>query len=129
MFIFSLYWTCEVITTVGYGDYSGGTTLEYQFTICLEFLGFVIFSSFQITAFMMVTIGNHYDNTLSEMDEQCLAWFAKMEKTQAYSLDSDRSLPRDLYKELNQTLYYAFRHDLKAMVTNHDFYFKLSPKM
>ena len=29
LLIFSIYWVCTVITTVGYGDYSGGTTVEY----------------------------------------------------------------------------------------------------
>ena len=29
LYVFSTYWVFTVITTVGYGDYSGGTTLEY----------------------------------------------------------------------------------------------------
>ena len=44
LYIFSVYWVCTVITTVGYGDYAGGTTLELLFTIVLEFLGLVVFS-------------------------------------------------------------------------------------
>ena len=44
MLVFSNYWICTVITTVGYGDYYGGNTLEYQFTTAVEFLGFVIFA-------------------------------------------------------------------------------------
>ena len=48
LYIFSVYWVCTVITTVGYGDYSGGTTLELIITICLEFLGLVVFSLLQV---------------------------------------------------------------------------------
>ena len=45
IYIFSVYWTCTVITTVGFGDYSGGTTLEYIITICIEFFGMILFAS------------------------------------------------------------------------------------
>ena len=48
IYIFSVYWVCTVVTTVGYGDYSGGTTLEYIYTICLEFFGMILFASIQI---------------------------------------------------------------------------------
>ena len=45
IYVFSLYWVCEVVTTVGYGDYSGGTTLELIFSVMLEFMGIVIFAA------------------------------------------------------------------------------------
>ena len=47
LYIFSIYWVCTVITTVGYGDYSGGTTLEYEYTMCLEFFGLIVFATMQ----------------------------------------------------------------------------------
>ena len=52
--IFATYWVCTVITTVGYGDYYGTTTLELEYTILLEFLGFVIFSVLQIGVLQIV---------------------------------------------------------------------------
>ena len=45
LYVFSIYWVCTVITTVGYGDYSGGTTLEYEYTMCLEFFGLIVFAT------------------------------------------------------------------------------------
>ena len=45
IYVFSTYWVCTVITTVGYGDYSGGTTLEYQVTLFLELFGLVVFTA------------------------------------------------------------------------------------
>ena len=44
-YIFSVYWVCTVVTTVGYGDYTGGTTLEFVYTLLLEFCGIVVFSA------------------------------------------------------------------------------------
>ena len=46
LFVFSTYWVCTVVTTVGYGDYSGGTSLEYLFTLGVELFGFIIFAAF-----------------------------------------------------------------------------------
>ncbi len=48
LIIFANYWVCTVITTVGYGDYTGSTSIEYLFSNGIGFLGFVIFSVFQI---------------------------------------------------------------------------------
>jgi len=43
--VFSLYEVFVNITTVGYGDYTAGTLLEYLFTIWLEIIGLLVFSS------------------------------------------------------------------------------------
>lgn len=44
IYVFSTYWVCTVISTVGYGDYSGGTTLEYLVTLFLESSGILVFA-------------------------------------------------------------------------------------
>lgn len=44
LYIFSVYWVCTIVTTVGYGDYTGGTTLEYIYTMFIEFAGIVVFA-------------------------------------------------------------------------------------
>lgn len=44
LYVFSTYWVFTVITTVGYGDYAGGTTLEYEVTLFLEAFGMVVFT-------------------------------------------------------------------------------------
>ncbi len=49
LIIFSNYWICTVVTTLGYGDYTGGTSLEYTFSICVAFFGFVIYAVLQIS--------------------------------------------------------------------------------
>ena len=61
LMIFSDYWVCTVITTVGYGDYSGGTSIEYSFTMAIEFFGFVIFASLQISIIKMARFDRSYD--------------------------------------------------------------------
>ncbi len=43
-YIFVFYWIFTIITTVGYGDFVGGTTAEYLVTIVIEFAGLVVFT-------------------------------------------------------------------------------------
>lgn len=44
IYVFSTYWVFTVITTVGYGDYTPGTTIEYVFVLLLELIGIAVFS-------------------------------------------------------------------------------------
>lgn len=44
LLIFADYWVCTIITTVGYGQYTGSTSIEYIFTFATEFFGFVVFA-------------------------------------------------------------------------------------
>ena len=59
-----------MITTVGFGDYSGGTTLEYCYTICLEFFGMLLFASIQIAVQQVVKHDPKYDHYVTEIDQR-----------------------------------------------------------
>ena len=40
IYIFSLYWIFTTLTTVGYGDYTPGTSAERLIVLVFEFIGF-----------------------------------------------------------------------------------------
>jgi len=42
--VFTYYWVFEVFSTVGYGDFAGGTRYEYLVSLILEFSGLLVFS-------------------------------------------------------------------------------------
>ncbi len=44
MYSFVFYWVFTLITTVGYGDFVGGTTAEYLVSLLMELTGFIVFS-------------------------------------------------------------------------------------
>jgi Ion channel len=44
LYIFVIYWVFEVITTVGYGDFAGGTTAEFLVSLLIEFSGLIVFT-------------------------------------------------------------------------------------
>eukprot|EP00352_Strombidinopsis_acuminata_P001164 CAMPEP_0176343048 /NCGR_PEP_ID=MMETSP0126-20121128/3647_1 /TAXON_ID=141414 ORGANISM="Strombidinopsis acuminatum, Strain SPMC142" /NCGR_SAMPLE_ID=MMETSP0126 /ASSEMBLY_ACC=CAM_ASM_000229 /LENGTH=104 /DNA_ID=CAMNT_0017688793 /DNA_START=245 /DNA_END=556 /DNA_ORIENTATION=- len=56
LYVLSYYWVMEVITTVGYGDYSGKTMSEYGFSLVLEFVGLSFFSL--LMGFMTYVFGS-----------------------------------------------------------------------
>lgn len=68
IYIFSLYWVCTVITTVGYGDYAGGTTIEYIASFGLEFFGLVVFSMLQVAVDTVIQYDISYDSFKMEKD-------------------------------------------------------------
>jgi hypothetical protein len=80
-YIFAFYWIFEVITTVGYGDYSGGTNQEYLFSIALEFIGLTFFS------FLMGSINSIFNTTdsfealIEEKLDSLDMWIKKIEKS------------------------------------------------
>ena len=87
-----MYWVCTVVTTVGYGDYSGGTTLEYLFTIMLEFLGMVVFSTLQVAVQQVVDNDSSFAHFKDGLQERVNFWLLSMENS-----GSKENLPRDLY--------------------------------
>jgi hypothetical protein len=44
LYIFVFYWIFTIFTTVGYGDFTGGTTGEYLVTIAIEFAAIICFT-------------------------------------------------------------------------------------
>lgn len=44
LYVFVFYWVFTIITTVGYGDFTGGTTVEYATTMGIEFVGLICFT-------------------------------------------------------------------------------------
>lgn len=125
MLVFSNYWICTVITTVGYGDYAGGSTLEYQFTTAVEFLGFVLFAMLQIAVLQFVTLKNrNFGSFLTNIEMEALAWFNRLERASGAG-----SLPRGLYESMKDRITWSFRNDHTIILNEYDFFRVLPPKM
>mmetsp|Transcript_35460 Transcript_35460/g.46675 ORF Transcript_35460/g.46675 Transcript_35460/m.46675 type:complete len:213 (+) Transcript_35460:2-640(+) len=123
--IFADYWVCTVITTVGYGDYTGGTSLEYVFTFGIEFFGFVIFAALQIAILQILKVESSFASYVSSRDFEVLMWLRRIEKSGAASA---RSMPHRLYHEMRSHLYWAGRRNYDV-VTEFGFYQKLPPNL
>lgn len=80
-YIFAFYWIFEVITTVGYGDYSGQTTKEYIFSIALEFLGLTFFSFLMGSINGIFNTSDNFDDLIEEKLDSLDMWIKKIEKS------------------------------------------------
>jgi hypothetical protein len=80
-YIFAFYWIFEVITTVGYGDYTGHTSNEYIFSICLEFLGLTFFSFLMGSINGIFNTSDNFDDLIEEKLDSLDMWIKKIEKS------------------------------------------------
>ena len=125
--VFANYWICTVITTVGYGDYSGGTTLEYQFTTAVEFLGFAIFAMLQIAVVQIVTLNSrNSDSYMTNIEMEMLAWFNRLENSTGMGINY---MPSDLNEIMKQLIIWSCSHDHKTIIHEYGFFSILPPKM
>ena len=81
IYIFAFYWIFEVITTVGYGDYSGSTQLEYAFSILAEFLGLTFFSFLMGSITNIFSITDNFDDLIEKKLDTLDMWIKKIEKS------------------------------------------------
>ena len=79
--IFAFYWIFEVITTVGYGDYTGATNSEYLFSIGLEFLGLTFFSFLMGSITSLFSTTDDFDSLIEEKLDFLDMWIKKIEKS------------------------------------------------
>ena len=80
-YIFAFYWIFEVITTVGYGDYTGHTSNEYIFSICLEFLGLTFFSFLMGSINGIFNTSDNFDDLIEDKLDSLDMWINKIEKS------------------------------------------------
>ena len=80
-YIFAFYWIFEVITTVGYGDYTGNTSSEYIFSIALEFLGLTFFSFLMGSINGIFNTSDNFDDLIEEKLDSLDMWIKKIEKS------------------------------------------------
>ena len=111
LYIFSLYWVFTTLTTVGYGDYSGGTTAEFLVTLLYEFVGFcynaVLIS---VMSSFFQTESSFTDLLTQKLDEMSL-WMKRIERSY-----KPYYMPNPLARSIQDTVEEAFRSDYNLIV-------------
>ena len=103
-----------MLTTVGYGDFSGDTSREMIFSIALEFGGLLLFSILTGLLVQLVSVGGGYDSMLADYLERLNVWIMKLEK--ANDADRNTFMPAELYRAITDYTEAAFRHDHNLVV-------------
>ena len=124
--IFADYWVCTVITAVGYGDYTAGTSLEYCYAMMLEFLGFLIFAILQIAILQIMNLKRGHQETLNDNDLRIMIWLQQLDNTPSF--DKVR-MPNELYHSIRDELEAAFIHDNNEILDEYPFFDQLTPTM
>jgi hypothetical protein len=124
IYIFAFYWIFEVITTVGYGDYSGSTQSEYIFSIALEFLGLTFFSFLMGSVSGIFSHSDSFDDLLEEKLDQLDTWLKKIEKS-----NKPFHIQPVLYNDIRFYVELAFKRDFNLIIEEFSFYQQVTPKM
>ena len=81
IYVFSYYWIFTVITTVGYGDYTGGNSLELSYSMGLEFTGLMTFSVLMLALGRVIGAQYSFDDYLQEKYWNLNLWILMLEKS------------------------------------------------
>lgn len=123
-YIFSIYWVFTTLTTVGYGDYSGGTSREYIVTLVFEFVGFcynAVLISVMSSFFASETT---FDDLLNVRLNEMVLWLKRIELSK-----KPEWLHPLLGKKIQDTVRDAFHYDFNLIVEEYVLYQQLTPKM
>jgi hypothetical protein len=116
-YIFAFYWIFEVITTVGYGDYSGKTSEEYIFSIILEFLGLTFFSFLMGSINGIFNTSDSFDDLIEEKLDSLDMWIKKIEKS-----NKPFHIQPTLYNDIRKYVEQAFKYDFNLVIEEFSFY-------
>jgi Ion transport protein len=81
VYVFAYYWIFEVVTTVGYGEFTGSTKTEQLYSIFVEFLGVTFIAL--LLGFLGKAIGHDvtFDGFITERLDVIDNWALKLEKS------------------------------------------------
>jgi hypothetical protein len=79
-YILIFYWLFTILATVGYGDFTGGTTAEYLVTIAIEFMGIIVFAFLVFLMNKFLESGLTYELMIESKFGQLEEWIVKVEK-------------------------------------------------
>lgn len=116
-YIFALYWIFEVITTVGYGDYSGATSQEYIFSIMLEFIGLTFFSFLMGSITTIFNTSDNFEDLIEEKLDTLDIWIKKIEKS-----NTPFHIQPSLYSDIRNYVEQAFLYDFNLVIEEFGFY-------
>jgi len=123
-YIFAFYWIFEVITTVGYGDYTGKTSIEYLFSIVLEFIGLTFFSFLMGSINGIFNTKDNFDDLIEEKLDSLDMWIKKIEKS-----NKPYHIQPTLYNDIRKYVEQAFLYDFNLVIEEFQFYQQITPKM
>ena len=117
IYLTSIYFTVQTITTVGYGDYAGSTPDEYIFSIALEFMGLTFFSFLMGSINGIFNTSDNFDDLIEEKLDSLDMWIKKIEKS-----NKPFHIQPTLYNDIRKYVEQAFLYDFNLVIEEFQFY-------
>ena len=116
----AFYFILTTITTVGYGDISGTTTIEYLFSMGVEFIGLTFFSFLTGTISVMFSGDQSFESLINARMEQLDLWLLRLE-----NCNKEEKIPNKLYHSIKEFIQDAFVYDYNLIIEEFNFYNEL----
>lgn len=81
LYIFVLYWVFTLLSTVGYGDFSGSTTAEYLVSVVMMFSGIIVFTKLTLFVNQLIESGFTYERFIENKFRILEEWIVKVERS------------------------------------------------
>jgi len=116
----AFYFILTTITTVGYGDITGKTTIEYLFSMCVEFIGLTFFSFLTGTISVMFSGDQSFEALINARMEELDLWLLRLE-----NCNKEEKIPNKLYHSIKEFIQDAFIYDFNLIIEEFRFYDEL----
>ena len=103
------------LTTVGYGDIFGRSVEEYLYTMCVEFIGILVFSIIMSTVNTFLSFQGDVDIVEAKSD-QVDVWLVKLDNSRM-----SKSLPKILYDKIKVYIQKSLTYDHKKLIDGYEF--------
>ena len=110
-YVLTVYWIFTLVTTVGYGDFTGSTKREYAITVLFQFAGILIFSMISFLIVKVLQDNFDFPVFVSEKFSQYESWLSQLEKA-----NERKSIQPHLLKTIRKRLEDAFIFDFNMII-------------
>ena len=107
----TIYWIFTLVTTVGYGDFTGSTKGEYLITVLFQFAGIIIFSMISFLIVKVLQDNFDFPVFVSKKFSQYESWLSQLEKA-----NERKSIQPRLLITIRKRLEDAFIFDFNMII-------------
>ncbi len=124
LYVFAFYWVCTIVSTTGYGDYTGGTRVEYLFTIFIEFTGVIVFVVLMYLVDNIVSTNSSFTAFFFDKIRQFDIWFTLVEQCK-----QPKHMSPELYLTMYENISVSMYSDYNILIEEHTFFDNISPRL
>lgn len=122
LYVTSIYWVITSFSSVGYGDITGLTKLEYSFQMLVEMIG-IGFFGYMIGTFQQLLQGFRVKDLKAEKQDEIDLWLIQLDKARKSVI-----LSKSIFKEVRYFYAQHFKYDA-IHVRETVFFDQLKPRL